>query len=502
MSYKTSRRSFIKTVGMSSVALAIPSKLNSLLAAGKKPNIIFILADDLGSSDLSCYGQKRFKTPNIDLLAEEGMKFTQHYSGSPVCAPSRCSLLTGLHTGHSFIRDNDEMSERGDVWSDLIKYEGQRPIPKNTLTIGKVLQEEGYKTAIVGKWGLGAPETEGIPNKQGFDFFYGYLCQRMAHTHYPPYLWRNDKKEFLEENKFFLTRETFPADKDPNDPKSYERYKGKQFAFDLMMDEAVNFIIDNRSNPFFLYFAPTIPHVALQVPDDSMKEFENAYDETPYKGENKYLPQQKPRAAYAAMISRLDKGVGKINSLIKGLGLEENTLIVFTSDNGATFQVGGYDNEFFKSNGDLHGSKATLYEGGIRVPLIAKWKGNISAKSNSDHTCALWDFYPTLCELANVDPPKNIDGISILPTLTGKLNKQKEHEYFYWEYARKQQAVRLGKWKAIRKRYKSKIELYDLENDPSEQKDIAEAHPEIIDKIKIIMENARTESKLFGFIKE
>lgn len=487
---------------MSSVALAIPSKLNSLLAAGKKPNIIFILADDLGSSDLSCYGQKRFTTPNIDLLAEEGMKFTQHYSGSPVCAPSRCSLLTGLHTGHSFIRDNDEMSERGDVWSDLIKYEGQRPIPKNTLTIGKVLQEEGYKTALVGKWGLGAPETEGIPNKQGFDFFYGYLCQRIAHTHYPPYLWTNDQKEFLEENRSFLTRETFPADKDPNDPKSYERYKGKQYAFDLMMDEAVNFIKDNRNNPFFLYFAPTIPHVALQVPDDSMKDFENAYDETPYKGENKYLPQQKPRAAYAAMISRLDKGVGKINSLIKELGIEENTLIVFTSDNGATFMVGGYDNEFFKSNGDLRGSKATLYEGGIRVPLIAKWKGQISANSTSDYVSAFWDFYPTFCEMANVNPPLNVDGISILPTLSGNLNKQKAHEYLYWEYSRKQQAVRFGKWKAIRKKFKSQIELYDLEDDPYEQKDIAEAHPQIIDKIEIIMENARTESQLFSLIKE
>lgn len=481
--------------------LALISSL-SLNAQEQRPNIIFILADDLGSSDLSCYGQKRFKTPNIDALADEGMKFSQHYSGSSVCAPSRCSLLTGLHTGHSFIRGNEDLLEPGEVWTDFIKHEGQYPIPENTLTIGKVLQEAGYKTALVGKWGLGAPETEGVPNKQGFDFFYGYLCQRMAHTHYPPYLWRNDKKEYLEGNKNFTRHEKLPDDKDPNDPKSYERYKGKQYAFDLMMDEAVNFIKDNKSRPFFLYFAPVIPHAALQVPDDSMQEFENAFDETPYKGEDKYLPQQKPRAAYAAMISHLDRGVGKINLLIKELGLEENTLIIFTSDNGASGKTGGYDAEFFKSNGDKRGSKATLYEGGLRVPMIAKWKGKILAKSIDDHTSAFWDFYPTFCEMANVNPSGNIDGVSILPTLTGKLDKQKTHEYLYWELSAKQQAVRLGKWKAIRKSYKSNIELYDLENDPTEQKDIADTNPQIIDKIKLIMEDARSESKLFPLIKE
>ena len=500
MKTKTSRREFIKVMGMSGIALSLPKKINALIKEKKKPNIIFILADDLGYSDLSCYGQKRFTTPNIDKLAGEGMSFHQHYSGSPVCAPSRCSLLTGLHTGHSYIRDNDEMAERGDVWSDLIKFEGQRPIPENTVTIGRVLQNAGYKTALVGKWGLGGPETSGVPNKQGFDFFYGYLCQRIAHTYYPPYLWRNEEKEYLTENKFFKTHEKLPADKDPDDPGSYEPYKGKQYSFDLMMDESVKFIRENRDNPFFLYFAPTIPHVSLQVPDDSLSEFENSFEETPYKGEKGYLPQQKPRAAYAAMISRLDKGVGKIISLLKELKLEEDTLVIFTSDNGATFNIGGYDPEFFRSNGELHGAKATVYEGGIRIPMIAKWKGKIKPGSVSNHLSAFWDFMPTICDAAGIASPKETDGISILSSLLDKPEKQKQHQYLYWEHEKSQQAVRMGDWKGLRKKPSGEMELYNLQNDPSERTNVADQNPQIVEKIKSIMKNGRSESKLFPIL--
>jgi arylsulfatase len=482
---------------MSGIALSIPKNIKALVPPAKKPNVIFILADDLGYSDLSCYGQKRFKTPNIDKLAEEGIRFTRHYSGSPVCAPSRCSLLTGLHTGHSYIRDNDEMKERGDVWSDPVKFEGQRPLPENTATIGRLLQNAGYKTAMIGKWGLGGPGTSGVPGRQGFDFFYGYLCQRMAHTYYPPYLWRNEEKEYLTENIFFKTHEILPSAKDENDPQSYLQYKGGQYSFDLMLDESVKFIEENKDNSFFLYFAPTIPHVALQVPDDSLAEFENAFEEKPYKGENGYLPQRKPRAAYAAMISRLDKGIGRIVALLEKLKLEEDTLLIFTSDNGATFNTGGYDPAFFKSNGELKGAKASLYEGGIRVPLIARWKGKISPGGVSEQVSAFWDFMPTLCEAAGIRGPEETDGNSILPSLYGNAAKQRQHEYLYWEHAKTRQAVLYGEWKGVRKSPSSNIELYNLKDDPYEKKDVGIEHPRIIEKLKSILKNARSESELF-----
>jgi len=502
MNSKPSRRNFIKLMSLSTAALAMPKSFESFASIKRKPNVIFILADDLGYSDLSCNGQKRFKTPNIDKLAADGLKFTQAYSGSPVCAPSRCSLLTGKHTGHSYIRDNDELAERGDVWKDFIKFEGQRPIPAGTFTLGHLFQNAGYKTACIGKWGLGAPESEGVPNKQGFDFFYGYNCQRIAHTHYPPYLWRNDKKEYLEENKYFVTHEKFPADKNPNDPASYERYKGKQYAFDMMLDESLKFINDNRNNPFFLYFTPTIPHVSLQVPDDSMKEFETAFEEKPYLGQKGYLPQQKPRAAYAAMISRLDKGVGKIMSLIKELNLDEDTLVVFTSDNGATFDIGGYDPEFFKSNGNFNGAKASVYEGGIRIPLIARWPGKISEGKETDQITAFWDFLPTFAEVAETKAPDDTDGNSILPILTGNLAKQKQHEYLYWEHASKQQAVRFNDMKGIRKKPDGEIELYNLKNDPYEKNNIAKDFPEVVETVKDMMIKCRTESELFPIFKK
>ncbi len=499
--YRTNRRDFIKLAGMSAAALALPNSLKAFAPNEKKPNVIFILADDLGYADLSCYGQTKFKTPNIDKLAKEGIRFLQAYSGSPVCAPSRCSLLTGKHTGHSYIRDNDKMVERGDVWSDLIKYEGQRPLPENNYTLAHLFKNSGYKTACIGKWGLGTPGSFGVPNKQGFDFFYGYLCQRIAHTYYPPYLWRNEKKEFLNRNKYFKTHEKLPADKDPNNASSYEQYKGEQYSLDLMMDESLKYIRENKSNPFFLFLTPTIPHVSLQVPDEDIKEFESEFPETPYKGEKGYLPQQKPRAAFAAMISKLDRGVGKIEALLKELKLEENTIIIFTSDNGATFNIGGYDPAFFNSNGALRGAKASLYEGGIRVPLIAKWPGKIKAGSITKQSSAFWDFMPTFAEITSSRDSINSDGVSIVPTLTGKLKNQMQHEFLYWEHASSMQAVRYGDWKGLRKKVSDNIELYNLKNDPYEKNNVANDNPEIVKKISQIMISGRIESELYPIFK-
>ena len=502
MSSATSRREFLKMVGLGTAMLALPKGIESLAASKRKPNVIFILADDLGWGDLSCYGQKHFKTPNIDKLAAEGIKFSQAYSGSPVCAPSRCSLLTGLHTGHSYIRDNDEWDERGNVWSDPVKFEGQRPIPAGTFTLGSLFKNAGYNTALIGKWGLGAPGTGGVPNKQGFDFFYGYNCQRIAHTYYPPYLWRNDKKEYLPGNKYFVAHEKFPAGKDPNDPESYEKYKGQQYSFDLMMDETENYINENKNNPFFLYLAPTIPHVALQVPEDGLKEFENSFDDKPYLGDKGYLPQMKPRAAYAAMVTRLDCGVGKIISLLKKLNIDKDTLVIFTSDNGATFATGGYDPQFFESNNSFRGAKATVYEGGIRIPLIARWPGVIKPGRETDTMCAFWDFMPTFADLTDSKLASPTDGISLLPELKGNIKARNEHAYLYWEYARKMQAVRLGDWKGVRKNPDAAIELYNLKTDPGETADVSKEHPDIVEKIKDIMVNGRTESELYPIFKK
>jgi arylsulfatase len=494
------RRDFLKVLGLGGASLTISScaqdKLTWLTQTRsnpRKPNIIFILADDLGYGELGCYGQKKIKTPNINTLAAEGMRFTQHYSGSPVCAPSRCVLLTGKHTGHAYIRDNDEMAERGDVWHDL-SLEGQRPLPPNTRTIGTILQQARYATAAIGKWGLGGPGSTGEPNKQGFDFFYGYLCQRVAHNYYPPYLWKNNQKVILEGNEYFYPHQKLPEDKDPYDETSYAAYSGKQYSADLMTRQAVEFIRDNRPRPFFLYLAYTIPHVALQVPQDSLEQYEGAFPETPYKGQNGYLPHPTPRAAYAAMITRMDRDIGTIMAVLKELGLDSNSLVTFGSDNGPTYN-GGTDSTFFESAGPFRGLKGSLYEGGIRVPLIARWPGKVPAGTTSDHVCAFWDIMPTLAEIVGVKTPKDIDGISLLPTLLGK-GRQLQHRYLYWEYARRQ-AVRTGDWKAIRHRPDRNIELYNLKNDISEQNNVAAENPQIAAEITRIMKTAHSPSRLF-----
>jgi len=480
-------------------------------AVNNRPNIIYILADDLGYGDLGCYGQQKIETPNIDRLAETGMLFTQHYSGSPVCAPSRCVLLTGKHTGHAHIRGNDEWGERGPVWDyvEMIRnpeLEGQRPLPEGTVTIGTLLQQAGYRTAIVGKWGLGAPHTEGIPNKQGFDLFYGYNCQRQAHTYNPVHLWRNTEKVFTG-NDTVPPGSKLPEGADPYDKASYSDFWLEVYSPDLMFREIQGFVEENKNRPFFLYWATPIPHVALQVTPEWIDYYVNKFgDEEPYTGDQGYFPHRYPHAAYAGMISYLDDQVGRLVKQLKSLDIYKNTLIIFTSDNGPTYN-GGTDTPWFNSAGifkeEPGWAKGSVHEGGIRVPMIASWPGRIPAGSRTDHISAFWDVLPTFCEITQVEKPEDTDGISFLPAILGQKD-QEAHKYLYWEFPanRGQQAVRMGKWKAIRRNIFSgnmEIELYDLENDPREQHDISSEHPEIMMEMEEIMKQSHTPAEIERF---
>ena len=423
----------------------------------------------------------------------EGMKFTAHYSGSPVCAPSRCTLLTGLHTGHAYIRDNDEMESRGDVWHDL-SLEGQRPLEAGTKTVGHVLQGAGYTTACIGKWGLGGPGSTGEPNAMGFDHFYGYLCQRVAHNHYPSYLWRNREKVPLR-NTYLYPHEKLAAGLDPKDVKSYAKYIGTDYAGDLMAEEALSFITANQAKPFFLYLAFAVPHAAIQVPEDSLAEYLGQFPETPYLGEKGYLPHRAPRAAYAAMITRMDKHIGRVMDLVKRLGLDDNTVIMFASDNGPTFN-GGTDSAFFESAKGLRGLKQDVYEGGMRVPLVARWPGHIPKGRTTSRPSAFWDMLPTFAELAGAKTSVPTDGVSLVPSLFGKPAEQKSRDYLYWEFQGRQ-AVRMQNWKAVRLKPGRSTELYDLATDPSEKTDVASSHPELVKKAENIFLSGRTDSSLF-----
>jgi len=460
----------------------------------RPPNIIFIIADDLGYGDIGCYGQKFIKTPNIDKLASEGIRFTQHYSGSPVCAPSRCVLLTGKHSGHAFIRDNKEA-----------KPEGQYPIPENTITIAKLLKKLGYATGAVGKWGLGAPDSTGSPLKQGFDYFFGYNCQRHAHNYYPTYLWENDKKVPLD-NPEIPAYQKFPSDADPKNPKNYEKYIGKIYSPDVISEKARSFVMQNKDKPFFLYWATTVPHVALQVPQDSLNEYLGKFDDKPYLGGNGYLPHYSPRAAYAAMITRMDNEIGKMVNLIKSLGLEESTIFVFTSDNGPVLKVGGTDPEFFNSTGGLRGYKGSLYEGGIRVPLVVRWKNHIQSGKISDYVCGFEDWLPTILDLCggNAIIPKDCDGVSFAPILFGKNAPPKPFLYREFPGYGGQQAVRMGDWKLIktsmlRRNQKTTIELFNLKTDPYEKTNVISEYPEIVKKLEEILVREHIPSEVFPF---
>lgn len=442
------------------------------LKAQQKPNVVFIITDDLGHGDLSCYGQEKFQTPNIDRLALNGIRFTRSYSGTTVSAPSRASLMTGLHTGNTPIRGNRE-----------IKPEGQAPLPADTYTLFQLFKDAGYTTGAFGKWGLGYPGSVGEPMKQGVDHFFGYNCQRMAHNYYPPYLWDNDRKVELPENK---------------DGKlgTYSQY--------LIQKKTLKFIEQQKSNPFFLFIPMVLPHAELIVPEDSIiRQFRGKFEETPYKGVDPYTAfkkggyksQEHPRATHAAMVTRIDIYVGQIIDKLKEVGVYENTLIIFTSDNGP-HREGGADPDFFNSNGVYRGYKRDLYEGGIRVPTIISWKDKVVSGSENNFAFAFWDYMSTFAELLNVPSPENTDGVSILPTLLGEEG-QKERDYFYFEFQELggRQAVIQGDWKLLRLDIHDggRFELYNIASDPSENHNILQLYPEKTEKLKKVMNKARTD---------
>ena len=460
----------------------------------ERPNVILILADDLGWGELGSYGQTRIRTPVLDRLAADGLRFTNHYSGSPVCAPSRDVLLTGLHSGHAYIRDNDELPERGDVWGDTT-IEGQRPLLPDTYTLGRLFRDAGYVTAAIGKWGLGGPGTSGEPNLQGFDHWYGYLCQREAHNYYPTHLWRNGVKDPLPGNAWFPAHQRLPAHADPLDAGSYGAYAGRTYSMDMLVAEALEFIRRHRADPFFLYLPFPVPHLALQVPDSSLSDYRNAFPDEPYTGDRGYLPHPEPRAAYAAMITRMDAEIGRILDLLAELGLAERTIVMFTSDNGPSW-VGGVDLAFFHSTGGLRGRKAQLREGGIRVPLLVRWPGRTPADAATDHVSYFADYMATFADLVGLDTPTGTDGVSFLPTIVGDTAGQKRVPWLYWEF-QGMQAVRLDDWKGFRPDPDAPLELFDLAVDVAETENRADAHPELVAELERIMSEARTESVLF-----
>jgi len=489
--------------------IIVPAVISSFFttnstAKNTKPNIIYILADDLGYAELGCYGQQKIETPNIDRLAKEGIRFTQFYAGAPVSAPSRSTLLTGLHTGHTPIRGNDEMASRGDVWNlaamiDNPNLEGQAPMPSGTVTIASVLKNAGYATACIGKWGLGYPGSVSTPDKVGFDFFYGYNCQRQAHDYFPPYLYRNNKREFLKNKVVHPRNQVHEKNSDILADSTYAKYNQHDYAPDLMFNELIQYVQTNKHHPFFMYWATPIPHVPLQAPQKWIDYYIKKFgDESPYIGNKGYFPCRYPHATYAAMISYLDEQVGILIKELKTAGIYDNTLIIFTSDNGPTFN-GGSDSPFFDSAAPFKSEqgwgKTSLNEGGIRVPMIAVWKNKIKPNTTTSHVAAGWDVMPTLCEIAGVKSPVT-DGISFFPALINK--KQTKHSFLYWEFpeAGGSKAVRIGKWKGIIKNYiKTKnrtIKLYDLEQDPREQNDVAKDHPEIIKRMISIMQTEHT----------
>jgi len=455
----------------------------------QRPNIVFILADDLGYGDLGCYGQEKIETPHIDALARDGMRFTQFYAGTSVCAPSRASFMTGLHTGHTAVRGNREF-----------RPEGQFPLPDTTVTIARRLQDMGYYTADFGKWGLGYPGSSGVPTKQGFNEFFGYNCQGQAHNYYPDHLWQNDQPVELTENKT----------------------ENAIYSADLIHGHALEFLRQRngtagrppgRDEPFFLFLSYTLPHAALSVPHDTVydhyvRKFHESprnQAETPRYEKAAFEPY--PHAAYAAMVTRLDRYVGEVRALLDSMGIARNTLVIFSSDNGP-HKEGGNDPAFFDSNGPLRGIKRDLYEGGIRTPFIACWPGTIRAGAVSKFTGAFWDLYPTFCEAAGGKPAVAagrrglaIDGVSILPTLSGDTRHQQQHDYLYWEFHENggRQAIRWGNWKGVRLNVHATadapLELYDLSQDVSEKHNVAAQHPDIVKKILSLMQEAHVPDK-------
>jgi arylsulfatase A-like enzyme len=457
-----------------------------------RPNVVYIYADDLGYGELGTYGQKLIKTPFLDAMAKQGIKFTQHYTSAPVCAPARCMLLTGKHAGHSQIRGNFELGGFSDETE-----RGQMPLEENTFTIGHLMKNAGYQTAAIGKWGLGMANGTGDPNKQGFDYFYGLMDQKQAHNFYPTHLWENGKWDTLK-NKYVYVHE-YQGKKNLSDV-DFDKFKGKEYAVDKMMDKAMHFIQENKKNPFFLYLPLPLPHLSLQVPENALEPYLNVFPDSAYLGQKGYVPTKNPKATYAGMISYLDLQVGKILETLKKEKIDNQTIVFFSSDNGATFDVGGVDTQFFQSTAGLRGRKQDLYEGGIREPMIVRWPGVIPAGQINQIPSTQYDVLATLAELTNQKIPPT-DGISFLPSLFKREN-QKQHEYLYFEFPEKsgQIAIRLNNIKAVKSNLKKNKnapwEMYDLETDPNETKDISQKHPELIPQLDAIVKKEHQKAKI------
>lgn len=474
------RKQFIQSITASSLALSFENRLQAEENSNRKPNIVLIMADDLGWQEIGVMGQKKIRTPNIDNLATKGMRFNQFYSGSAVCAPSRCNLITGKHGGHAYIRNNREIKNKGDIFG------GQLPLPEGEIGLAKILKSVGYTTGCFGKWGLGAVGTTGDPLNQGFDRFYGYNCQRHAHNLYPKYLVNDQENELL--------------------PGNTRSNTGEIYAPQRIADEMLEFVSKNKKQPFFLYYPTVLPHLPLQAPKEDIEEYKGLWPETPYNGRS-YQPHPTPRACYAAMISFLDKQIGRLIALLKNLNLDRNTIVMFTSDNGSTHLRSQVDYDFFDSVGPLRGLKGSLYEGGIRVPFIAHWPGKIRSDQQSDHLAANYDLLATIAEIVDVQITMDTDGTSFLPLLLGKTEDQKIPPYLFWDFAGYggQMAVRMGKWKGLkrdlRKKDKVTLELYNLEEDIGETNNVTSQHPEIAAKIEqiILRERVMPTTKEFQF---
>ncbi|WP_282135257.1 arylsulfatase [Seonamhaeicola maritimus] len=475
--------------GVSSCAQKKNDRSSEKVEKKVKPNIIYILADDMGYGDVGVYGQTKIKTPIIDKLANEGIKFTDHYSGQTVCSPSRCSLMTGMHMGNASVTRNGQLLNPDDV------------------TVSELLKTAGYKTGIIGKWGLSEGVTEdNCPNQQGFDHYFGFDNQGFAHFYYPEYLWRNHTKVEYPENLGI---------RDENG--AYKKGKGT-YSHDEFAEEALKFINESKDEPFFLYLPFAIPHAELTIQEDAKEEYRGLnWPETPKEvggGARKghgygsqytdgYCAQEEPNITYAAMITRMDKNIGRIIDLLEELDIDENTIIMFASDNGPSDE-GGQSIKFFDSSKGLRGKKRDLYEGGIRIPFVVNWKGTVKGGQESSIPSAFWDFLPTACDLAGVDTPNNIDGVSLLPTILGKSETQIKHKYLYWEWKHgkrpQYEAVRVDNWKFFRitpekeKNNKPYYELYNLDNDISETTNIAKEHPELVEKFIPYLEEAKPKS--------
>ena len=449
-----------------------------------RPNIIYIYADDLGYGELGCYGQEKIKTPHLDRMASEGMVFTHHYTGAPVCAPARCMLMTGQHAGHSYIRGNYELGEFADSLEG-----GQMPLPPGILTLPSMLKKKGYTTALCGKWGLGMPHNSGSPLKHGFDYYYGYLDQKQAHNHYPAHLWENDLQDTLDNAEIYVHK---PLNPETARDQDFEYFTGRTYAPQKITEKAVEFIRTHKKKPFFLYLPYTLPHLSLQAPPEYVSLYRGKFEESPYHGERGYASTRYPRSTYAGMVTCLDDQAGIILRTLEEEDLSRHTIVMFSSDNGATF-TGGADTYFFNSQGILRGNKMDLYEGGIRIPFMVRWPGKVRAGSGSTHISTQYDLMATLADITRSDIDET-DGISFLPELRGRNEKQRAHQYLYFEYPEKggQVAVRMKNWKGVRTNVRENPdapwEIYNLESDPSERINVAEEHPELTEQFNNIQQ--------------